>query len=172
MTKLKTIPKRNFDVWAIYFDFVVILELMLIEVFQMIYPIKGNCQCGYIQYEVKKPFILQVACHCYDCQKFSATAFGISAVLERDGFELISGELKVFVRTADSGNKNEAHFCPNCGNRIYHVNLNKQDQIRLKPGTLEDTSTIQPTAHYWVKNKQDWVDIPKGVQVYDTQPKM
>ena len=138
----------------------------------MSYPLKGKCQCGYIQYEVKKPFILQVACHCSECQKFSATAFGISAVVERKNFELLSGELKIFVRTAASGNKNEAYFCPHCGNRIYHVNRNSPDRIRLKPGTLEDTSMINPTAHYWVKSKQDWVVIPDGVDVYETQPKM
>lgn len=136
------------------------------------YPIRGECQCGSIRYEVNGPFIEQVACHCTHCQKFSATAFGVSALIARENFTLISGELKLFVRTADSGNRNECYFCAECGNRIYHVNPNNAGVLRLKPGTLEDTSAINPTVHYWVKRKQAWVVIPEGVQCYDTQPKM
>lgn len=136
----------------------------------MKYPLKGKCQCGQVAYEIGKPFIAQLACHCSECQKLSATSFSISALVDRKDFKLLSGELKVYMRIADSGLTNACYFCPDCGNRIYHENPDKPDIIRLKPGTLEDTSVIQPTIHVWLKSKQGWVEIPKGVETYETQP--
>lgn len=138
----------------------------------MKYPVPGQCQCGDIRYEIDEPFIDQVICHCKECQKFSAAAFGITALVSKKGFRLLSGDLSLYVRTAESGNKNECYFCAGCGNRIYHVNPNNPEIIRLKPGTLEDTSVIDPKVHFWVKSKQHWVVIPEDHKTYETQPKM
>ncbi len=136
----------------------------------MNYPVKGSCQCGKINYEITEPFLYQVVCHCTDCQKLSATSFSISSILPQDAFKLLSGTLKKWSRIADSGKQVDCYFCPECGNRIYHHSPDKPEYIRLKPGTLEDTAVINPQAHAWVKRKQAWVEIPKGVQQYDTQP--
>ena len=136
----------------------------------MEYPIKGKCQCGNVEYEISEPFITQIVCHCTECQKLSATSFSISALTKRCNFKLLKGELKVYSRIAESGCKNSCYFCPTCGNRIYHENPDKPEIIRLKPGTLEDTSVIQPTIHVWLKHKQSWVEIPEGVDKYETQP--
>ena len=136
----------------------------------MEFPIQGNCQCGNIQYEITQPFLAQLACHCTECQKLSATSFSISALLPREGFKLISGTLSKYSRVADSGLINNAHFCNSCGNRIYHDNPDKPEIIRLKPGTLKNTDIINPTIHVWLKSKQKWVTIPKGVETHQTQP--
>ena len=55
-------------------------------------------------------------------------------------------------------------FCPNCGSRIYH----QTDTMTLsvKAGTLDDTSDLKPTAHYWMKRRQPWVIIPNDVQQF------
>ena len=36
--------------------------------------------------------------------------------------------------------------------------------LSIKPGTLDDTSWLDPDAHYWIKSKQPWVPIPGGVR--------
>lgn len=138
----------------------------------MQYPLTGKCQCGNIEYQISQPFLKQLACHCTECQKLSATAFSISAIINQESFKLISGELATYTRIADSGLTNNCYFCPKCGNRIYHQNPDKPEIIRLKPGTLEDTSVINPSIHVWLQSKQAWVDIPEGVETYDTQPEL
>jgi hypothetical protein len=40
----------------------------------------------------------------------------------------------------------------------------------LIPSNLSDTGIINPVAHVWVSEKQDWYVIPEGVAVYDKQP--
>jgi hypothetical protein len=41
---------------------------------------------------------------------------------------------------------------------------------RVRGGTLDDTSWLRPTAHFWTRSKQNWVVLPEGDQVFETQP--
>ncbi len=132
--------------------------------------LKGSCNCGYIQYEVLLPFRFQAACHCIQCQKHTQSAFSLIGVTSSDAFRLLSGKLKTWVKTADSGTRHDCCFCPECGNRIYHQNPNLPDVIRLKLGTLEDTSIIDPQMHVWTQHKQDWFVLPDDVPSHPTQP--
>ncbi|WP_309227488.1 GFA family protein [Zooshikella harenae] len=133
------------------------------------YPIKGSCQCGNVTYQLLEPPSVVIACHCRECQKLSTSAFSITAVVKADSVSF-QGEMKQWERLADSGNKNYAKFCPNCGNRMYHFDPDKPDVIKLKPCTLNDTRIINPTVHVWVKEKQAWYQIPEGVKQFETQP--
>ena len=135
----------------------------------MKYPITGSCQCGSVTYELTKPPIAMVACHCKQCQKLSTSAFSITAMIETDALEL-SGELKEWRRVAASGNRSAAKFCPTCGGHIYHFNPDNAKHVMLKPSTLTDTSIINPAIHVWVSEKQEWYKIPDGTQVFETQP--
>ncbi|CAH0537779.1 GFA family protein [Vibrio marisflavi] len=135
----------------------------------MNYPIKGSCQCGNVTYELLQPPKMVVACHCKECQKLSTSAFSITAVVDTDSVKF-NGEMSEWSRVADSGNINGAKFCPTCGNRMYHFDPNQPNMIKLKPANLNDTSILKPTVHVWVSEKQDWYDIPEGVQAFDKQP--
>lgn len=90
-------------------------------------------------------------------------------MVEADALK-VSGELKEWHRVAASGNTCVAKFCPTCGNHIYHFDPDNLKYLMLKPSTLDDTSIISPTIHVWVSEKQDWYQIPDGVQVFETQP--
>ena len=82
----------------------------------------------------------------------------MSLSVASDGFELLSGELKTFTVTCDSGRGKRCAFCPRCGTRIYHQV--SPEELSLKPGTLDDTVWLNPTEHYWTKRKQSWVPMP------------
>lgn len=135
----------------------------------MKYPIEGSCQCGGVKYQLLSAPLMVLACHCKECQKLSTSAFSLTAVVEADAIEF-QGEMAEWSRTADSGNVSVAKFCPTCGNRMYHFNPDDPEKIKLKPANLSDTSIINPSAHIWVSEKQEWFSIPDGVAVYDRQP--
>jgi hypothetical protein len=40
----------------------------------------------------------------------------------------------------------------------------------IKPGTLDDSSWLIPTTHFWTRSAQKWVVIPEGATRYETQP--
>ena len=131
---------------------------------------EGGCQCGALRYRVNGEPIALAVCHCRECQRQSGSAFGMSLVVPKDSFQLLSGEPKTFTRTADSGRSVVCAFCAACGTRIYHEPSRMRDTLNIKPGTLDDTSWLAPSVHVWTKSKQPWVGIPGDVHCVDTQP--
>ena len=133
-------------------------------------PREGGCQCGAVRYRLEGEPVALTACHCSECQRQSGSAFGMSLIVSKDAFQLLSGEPKQFDRTADSGRSVECAFCPACGTRIYHEPTDRKDTLNIKPGTLDDTSWLSPALHVWTKSKQPWVLIPEGVRCFEGQP--
>ncbi|WP_018692882.1 GFA family protein [Algicola sagamiensis] len=136
---------------------------------QVTYPVAGSCQCGQVTYSLKTAPLVIAACHCIDCQKLSASAFSLTLVCQTDQVEF-RGQLKQWERLAESGNRNQAFFCPECGNRIYHLNPEQPKLIKLKGGTLSNTDVIQPNVHVWISRKQKWLEIPDGIPTFEQQP--
>lgn len=149
----------------------VLCEVVITGKQKMEYPIVGQCQCGQVSYRLHQPPKIVLACHCYECQKLATAPFSITALVATSDIEF-SGELKEWTRIAQSGNKNSAKFCPDCGNRIYHFNPDDLSTIKLKlkPVGLADDKVFEPTAHVWVSQKQKWYVIPSNMRVYDEQP--
>ncbi|MCP4298099.1 MAG: GFA family protein [Proteobacteria bacterium] len=137
----------------------------------MEYPIEGSCQCGQITYKLFKAPKMVVACHCTECQKLSTAPFSVTAMIAENDIEF-HGELKEWSRLSDSGNTNNAKFCPICGNRVYHYNPEDSEviKLKLKPVKLANFSVFEPSAHIWVSEKQSWYQIPEGMKVVEKQP--
>ena len=81
--------------------------------------IDGRCHCGYITYEAEIDPDKTLVCHCTDCQTMSGAPFRAVAYTREDAFTLLSGELKVYVKVSESGNKRPQSFCPECGTPIH-----------------------------------------------------
>ena len=124
---------------------------------------EGGCQCGDIRYRLEGEPRGLAACHCRDCQRQSGSAFALSLDVPKEAFRLLSGELKTFTVLCESGRTKECAFCGSCGTRIYHSG---EWGMSIKAGTLDDTSSLSPDAHYWTKRKQPWLQIPEGVRCF------
>jgi len=137
----------------------------------MDFPQSGGCQCGAIRYEITGPPLAVYACHCTECQRQSGSAFAMAAVIPQDRFRVTRGEPKMFSRRTAATKVMECWFCPDCGARLFHMPGGSAYANRnLKPGTLDDTSWLRPTIHFWTRSAQKWVDIPDGEIRYETQP--
>ena len=116
-------------------------------------PYTGGCQCGSVRYVVTTEPIRLLACHCKECQRQSASAFGMSMPVKKDSLT-VTGLTKQFTRIADSGNEVTGVFCPECGVRIYHLLKSAPDVASIKPGTLDDTRWLRPDLFIWMKSTQ------------------
>lgn len=126
----------------------------------------GRCQCGEICYEsIGEPQALYV-CHCQECQKQSASAFGMSLYVPRAGFRITEGIPKYWSRDTDSGNKLMCAFCPNCGTRLWHEFAGKPEIISIKVGSLDQPIDISDAIHVWVKRKLLGIIIPENCQQF------
>lgn len=124
----------------------------------------GGCQCGSVRYRIEGEPLDLVVCHCTECQRQSGSAFGMSLAVRAKDFRLTTGTLKSFTVTCDSGRLKTCTFCPDCGCRIYHQTDPRG--MSVKAGTLDDRTTLRPTAHYWTARKQPWVVVPDGVRTF------
>ena len=97
----------------------------------------GGCQCGAVRYEIRGEPVSLYVCHCRECQKQSASAFGVSAIVKRWDFHLTQGEVKVWSRATDSGGTLACAFCPACGSRVWHEGIGPTDTISVKGGSLD-----------------------------------
>ncbi len=130
----------------------------------------GRCQCGGVRYECAERSIETFVCHCEECRRQSASAFGISYFVARENFHLVSGAPQVWVRDADSGRKVECAFCSLCGSRLWHQSGPKSETISVKGGSLVDPVDISNAIHIWVSRKLPSVEIPDSARQHPKEP--
>lgn len=130
----------------------------------------GGCQCGAVRYELTGAPLTLVICHCTDCQKQTASAFGMTMPVFKRDLKLLSGTLKEWRRIADSGREVACYFCPECGTRLYHSSSLGPDYWHLKAGTLDDTRGLEPVAQAWTASAQPWVKLANELVSFPGQP--
>lgn len=132
--------------------------------------IDGACHCGNIRYEAEVDPAKVVICHCSDCQTLSGSAFRTVALTEPGTFKLLSGELRSYVKTANSGNKREQTFCPDCGTPIYSAPSDTGvEVVGLRVGTARQRDQLIPTDQLWFRSSQAWLRDLATMKKQDTQ---
>lgn len=131
----------------------------------------GGCQCGAVRYRIRRSEILTVyCCHCLECQRQAASAFGLSVKLPRSAFTLASGRIRRWTRDTDRGGRSRAHFCQQCGTRVFHDMGDDAVMVSLKGGTLDEARTLTPIGHIWTDRAHDWVTFADDAVCYPEQP--
>jgi hypothetical protein len=130
----------------------------------------GGCQCGAVRYEIAGAPVALYVCHCRECRKQSASAFGISVIVERADFKLAQGEAKVWLRRTDRGGTLACAFCPACGARVWHEGVPATDTISVKGGSLDEPPDLRSACHIWTARKLPGVVIPRTARQFPGEP--
>ncbi|QIG50318.1 GFA family protein [Nordella sp. HKS 07] len=130
----------------------------------------GGCQCGAVRYEFAGEPLALYACHCIECRRQSASAFGMSFVVPRAGFRLTKGKTTVWTRRADSGRHVHCFFCPNCGSRLWHEREGVSEAVTIKAGSLDEPVDMARAIHIWTSRKLPGMTIPEGVVQFPQEP--
>ncbi|WP_184089391.1 GFA family protein [Sphingomonas xinjiangensis] len=126
----------------------------------------GRCACGAIQFEFNSDPTFVADCYCTDCQKSSGAVMSTYFSVPASDFKLLRGEPKSFTYVADSGNKLDRNFCPECGARVF------TDKLQGFPGTvfvmlgaLDHTDEVKPPImEIFTKRRIPWtkeLDVPQ-----------
>src|SRR5689334_10814221 len=113
-------------------------------------PQTGGCQCGALRYEITQAPHLVYTCHCADCQRLTSSAFSIAVVVPDGAFRLTAAEPRSLQKTADSGRRITRWVCPQCGSWVCGAPM-PGSATRVRGGTLDDTSWLRPTVHFWTR---------------------
>lgn len=130
--------------------------------------IDGGCLCGHIAYEAEIDPDKVGVCHCTDCQINSATAFRVAVAVPRENLR-ITGTLKVYVKTAESGNRRALSFCPECGTSIHGGNVDGTGPVTLRVGTARQRAKLPPKTQIWCRSALPWVDDLGAVRKIEKQ---
>ena len=133
-------------------------------------PVTGGCQCGAVRYELWDAPETVYFCHCTECRKQSASAFGISVIMRASAFKLTAGQPRVWQRDTDSGNRLDCWFCPDCGTRVWHVSSASPAFRSVKGGSLDAAPDMSGAAHIFTDSKLPGVVIPEGALSFPGEP--
>ena len=137
-------------------------------------PRTGGCLCGALRYEIRVVPSMAYTCHSADCQQLTSSAFSLAITVPDSAFRLTKGEPRLLQKIAESGRTVTRWVCPECGcwlTSSSQPGARPGETIRrARAGTLDDTSWVKPTAHFWTRSKQPWVVLPEGSEVFATEP--
>jgi hypothetical protein len=131
--------------------------------------VHGRCHCGEIAYEAEVDPARAGICHCTDCQMLSGSAYRASVTVDRVDFSITRGHPKIYVKTAESGNKRAHAFCANCGTPVYSSAVTDSPTFTLRVGCLDQRAELAPQRQIWCESAVPWSSDLSGIPKVDRQ---
>ncbi|WP_019959587.1 GFA family protein [Woodsholea maritima] len=120
-------------------------------------PQTGTCRCGAVEIEVSAQPLMTAACHCRGCQKMSASAFSLTAMIPSAGFKVTKGTP---VKGGLQGPQLDHFCCPECKSWMFTRITGLPDFVNVRPTLFEDLSWATPFIETMTSAKLNWVNLP------------
>lgn len=133
-------------------------------------PFSGACACGAIRFSCAAEPYVSYACHCTECRKRTASAFGVSVQVPTEGVRIDKGRPRSRQRLADSGNTVTIRFCGDCGTSLFSNSAARPDVTVIYAGTLDDPSWVPIQANIWTASALPWVHLAPEVERFAKAP--
>lgn len=137
---------------------------------ETVMKIDGGCHCGAITYEAEIDPETVTICHCTDCQTLSGSAFRTAVPARKDVFRLLTGKPKIYVKTAESGNKRVQAFCAECGSPIYSSAVTDPPVFMIRVGTIRQRAELAPKSRIWCRSALGWLNHVASIKQFAQQP--
>lgn len=128
----------------------------------------GGCLCGGIRYQIAAEPGPARICWCRDCQRIASN--GTANVVFPSAAIDVTGTTAQHVKVADSGNTVTRRFCPQCGTQLFSDSTGRAGFTVVRVGTLDEPSSIRPTANIWRASAPDWACIDASLEHFDGPP--
>lgn len=132
----------------------------------------GGCHCGSVKYSFDADALFAAHCQCTDCQKTGGGGHS-SVFAVPEAAVNMTGELKEYSVTADSGSTVTRGFCPNCGTPISTTSSGMPGALILKAASLDNPGEFSPQMVIYTKSGQAWDDeVKNNMQTFEAMPPM
>ncbi|KAK3898458.1 hypothetical protein C8A05DRAFT_18970 [Staphylotrichum tortipilum] len=131
------------------------------------------CECGSVTFTTPTAAPLALYyCHCTECRKQSASAYGASATFPAAGLFPLSTDLAarlgVWTRPGNDGRALDCYFCRRCGVRVMHrireADGTERETVNLKGGLVKGLDW-KGALHIYTRSAV--VEVPKGVESWE-----
>jgi hypothetical protein len=133
----------------------------------------GGCACGAIRYKCSDEPIVELICHCRDCQRTSGSASDAALLFASDRVVFEGAEQTFHTVTTASGNRLSRGFCPTCGSPISGrwEGDSMYSKVRaIHAGSLDDPSLFSPTVEDWISRAQPWHTFHPDTLKFEEKP--
>lgn len=131
--------------------------------------ITGGCLCGAVRWESRQPPIVTRTCWCRTCQYLGAGSGTVNACFRTEAFA-VTGETRAYAGVADSGNRMQRRFCPQCGTPLFSEAEARPHLIFVRAGTFDDPNLASPAITIWTSSAPRWACFDPGLPRIDRQP--
>jgi hypothetical protein len=132
--------------------------------------VQGSCHCGNVTYEADVDPDSVNICNCTDCQMLTGSAFRVAVHASGATFRLLTGEPKVYVKTAESGTKRRHSFCADCGSPVCSTaDTDHPQTYSLRAGCLKQRAQLPPKKRNWCRSALAWAQNVSALPAKDTQ---
>ncbi len=131
--------------------------------------IKGSCHCGSVKYEITGDPKILANCYCNDCRKLSGTGHSTHIILP-DEDVAVSGDLKFYDSTSDSGSTISRGFCPSCGSAVVSRNSARPGMSNIRASSLDDPDQITPVVNVYVGSAVSWDKPNESLPGFEKMP--
>ena len=131
--------------------------------------ITGGCLCGAVRYAISERPILGRVCWCKVCQKLGAGGPAVGAAFKSSAVT-VTGAIRDYESTADSGNKMHRKFCPVCGTHLFSQAESRPELVFVRAGGLDDPEIAKPSSTIWVQSAPSWACIDQNLPQVAGQP--
>jgi len=127
--------------------------------------VTGQCHCGSISFTALVDPSKVLVCHCADCQQFSGAPF--RAVLPTPAEQVqVSGQPRLYIKVAASGNRRAQAFCPECGTHLYATEADQPKTMNLRLGCVKERAQLAPSVQIWGQSAMPWLAQMHGQPVH------
>lgn len=127
----------------------------------------GGCFCGSVRYHITELSPKAGVCHCAGCRRASAAPAVAWITVKAESFQLLQGELRTVRR--DGMGKDSCDgwgglrgFCPTCGTHITYLGDDRQHEIDVTTGSLENPDAFPPVEESFSEMKLSWMKTLVG----------
>lgn len=119
-------------------------------------PIDGSCLCGAVHVQATQLPILTLACHCRDCQKLTASAYSLTAIMPSEGFSVLKGQLIVGGRKS---NQRQHFYCGECMTFMYTRLNGKEERVNVRTCIFDNAAAMAPFIEVVTAEKLPWASV-------------
>jgi hypothetical protein len=120
------------------------------------FPQEGGCRCNRVRFSLTQKPVITMACHCTGCQKMTASAFSLSALVPSSGFTVTMGDPVI----GGLHGVDRHYCCPHCMSWLFTRPNDVDEFINVRAVMLDDANDYVPFMETWTSEKLPWASTP------------